>query len=124
MELPKTIDELSSLSPNFIGQIWNQFKREISFFQIELIDSLQPTSISKIQEVVISILKSGEFKSIESKMQLVYRVDIPEETIQQYLYHKTFDSIEEALSECLLIRIAQKVYFRNQFSTKQSNEDI
>ena len=98
----------------FILKTQQQINKDFAKFNLEFRESftLEPWTKEEIEvaieENLVIIIKMGETKL----MQLLYTIDIPEQTFLSLTQEKDFIQL---LSQAILKREAMKVFFRSKF---------
>ena len=102
------------LKEDFILKTQQQIHKDFAKFNLDFPENFIFEPFSKeqielaIQDNLAIIIKSGEIKL----MQLLYKIDIPEEKFLQITQDSNFIHL---LSEMILKREALKVYFRSKY---------
>ena len=104
----------TAYNEEFIVKTQQQINKDFAKFNLEFRESfnLEPWTREKIEvaieENLVIIIKMGETKL----MQLLYTIDIPEQTFLSLTQEKDFIQL---LSQAILKREAMKVFFRSKF---------
>ena len=104
----------TAYNEEFILKTQQQINKDFAKFNLEFRESfnLEPWTKEKIEvaieENLVIIIKMGETKL----MQLLYTIDIPEQTFLSLTQEKDFIQL---LSQAILKREAMKVFFRSKF---------
>ncbi|MCT4665700.1 MAG: hypothetical protein N4A45_10750 [Flavobacteriales bacterium] len=115
LNFPSYIHQELKESDVFLSQCWEQIRREIHlYFNTELEE--QVNNWIEIQLCITHFFVENKIAHSSELYNFLYRVDISEKQVSEHLAKKSFTKIEEALSELLILRSAQKVYFRNHYS--------
>lgn len=100
----------AGLYKNLINQLIKDF--ELAGLTIELNEAIHPEKLVHILSKRIEQILEQHF---DLYVQLLYRVDVPEQAMQSNLIQDTREMAQKA-SFAILQREWQKVYFKNQFS--------
>ena len=104
----------TAYNEEFILKTQQQINKDFAKFNLEFRESftLEPWTKEEIEvaieENLVIIIKMGETKL----MQLLYTIDIPEQTFLSLTQEKDFIQL---LSQAILKREAMKVFFRSKF---------
>lgn len=105
----------------FVTAVFNQIAKE--FHKIGIALQFEITDLQSYQQFHQCIADELEviFRSSKQRFnQLLYSIDLPENKVNQIVKHGV-EPLKE-LSELILIRVSQKVYFRMHFDVNKSEK--
>lgn len=85
-------------------------------------NSLGENADEKIREQLISLINELINNDLNTLLQLLYRIDVDENKIRQYLEYNTHTNSAFILADLIIERQLQKIKSRKQFSGNKNQE--
>ena len=101
-------------------------EKDISEKIISLSGSLQPANNDYIREQIIALVNTLINKDFHSLLQLLYKIDVNENTIRSSLKNDSNTMAADVIADLIIERQLQKIESRKIFSSKNdklSNEE-
>jgi len=101
-------------------------EKDISEKIISLSGSLQPANNDHIREQIIALVNTLINKDFHSLLQLLYKIDVNENTIRSSLKNDSNTMAADVIADLIIERQLQKIESRKIFSSKNdklSNEE-
>lgn len=101
-----------------------QSKNQISITDqiISVTNSIQKKSLEEIREQLISLINKLINKDFHALVQLLYRIDVDEKKIRNYLDQNANEDSASILADLIIERQSQKIESRKNFTNKKSDE--
>lgn len=118
IKYPKTILDISAFSQDFLKMLVKQIKREFISFDWDVLDGdFEDGHLLKIKSYLKYDIE--DFYSNNSNLfnHFLYRIDISNTQIEQYTMEHVFEDVYECIAEMVIIRCAQKVYYKQKYSS-------
>ncbi len=118
VQLPNTIQDLTKLSPDFIQRLIAQIRKEFVSFDWEVLQGdFSDGDINRIKSYLRYDLDEFYAQNTHLFTHFLYRIDISNEQIQSYTQEQVFEDVYECVAELVIIRCAQKVYYKLKYSS-------
>lgn len=120
MELqpPKSISDLEITNVDFIHLIVTQVRKEFYNFNWKVLEGdFSDGNIQRIKQFLRYDIDDFYSENQQLFNHFLYRVDISQKQIQQYTQEHIFEDVYECIAELVLIKCAQKVYFKQKYSS-------
>lgn len=118
LQLPNSIQDLTALNTAFIDKLILQIRKEFIGFDWEVLQGdFRDGDIERIKSYLRYDIEDFYEKHSHLFTHFLYRVDITNAQIQQYTQEHVFEDVYECISELVIIRCAQKVYYKLKYSS-------
>lgn len=116
-QLPLSMQDLASVNTTFIEKLVLQVKREFYNFDWEVLQGdFSNGDLEKIKSYLRYDIEDFYAENESLFNHFLYRVDISNAQIQQYTTEHVFEDVYECIAELVIIRCAQKVYYKQKYS--------
>lgn len=117
-QLPLSIHDISLSDNVFINTLVLQIKKEFVSFDWDVLQGdFSDGDIQKMKAYLRYDIEDFYTKNANLFNHFLYRVDISNTQIQQYTTEHVFEDVYECIAELVIIRCAQKVYYKQKYSS-------
>ena len=116
--LKQDIVDLTALNTEFIHKLILQIRKEFVSFDWEVLQGdFKDGDLDRVKSYLRYDIEDFYAKNTQLFTHFLYRVDISNEQIQQYTQEHIFEDVYECVAELVIIRCAQKVYYKIKYSS-------
>lgn len=117
-QLPKSLQDIAVLNKAFINKLVLQIRKEFISFDWEVLNGdFSDGDIGKMKSYLRYDIEDFYEEHSSLFNHFLYRVDLSNEQIQKYTMDHVFEDVYECVAELVIIRCAQKVYYKQKYSS-------
>lgn len=117
-KLPITLNDLSTPSGVNMKSIVDQIRKEFMAFNFEVLQGdFYERHINEIRSYLRYDIDDFYHENHHLFKHFLYRVDLSEQDIQTYVQNHVFEDVYECIAELIIIKSAQKVYYKQKYSS-------
>lgn len=118
LQLPNSLEDLTAVNSEFIQKLIQQIRKEFIGFDWEVLQGdFLNGDLDHIKSYLRYDIEDFYMKNAQLFTHFLYRVDISNAQIQKYTQEHVFEDVYECVAELVMIRCAQKVYYKIKFSS-------
>ncbi len=118
LQLPNSLQDLTALNADFIHKLILQIRKEFIGFDWEVLQGdFEDGNLDRITSYLRYDIEDFYSKNTPLFTHFLYRVDISNKQIEQYTQNHVFEDVYECIAELVIIRCAQKVYYKIKYSS-------